>query len=345
VVTVLTGGVGGARFLQGLTRITDPRRVTIIGNTGDDEDFFGLHVAPDLDTVVYTLAGRVDRTQGWGLAGDRFACLDALGALGLPTWFRLGDRDLATHLYRTLALRGGKTLAEVTAALARRHGVHARVLPMSNDPVRTFVHTERGALPFQTYLVRDRGRGRVRRIELRGARAARPAVGVLAALRRTDAIVIAPSNPLVSIGPILAVRGVRTALARRRAPAAAVSPLVGGRPVKGPLHRMLRGLGLEVSPRGVARCYRGLIDVFVLDRADAAWAGRIEALGMRVVVTDTVMRTPARAARLAQAVLRALDARPETSSRGGTESEGTARRLGPTACRGRQSRHGRLFGV
>ena len=298
--------MGGARFLSGLIRRTDPRRLTVIGNTGDDEEFFGLHVAPDLDTVVYTLAGVAPRRRGWGLAGDGFTCLAALGRIGFPTWFRLGDRDLATHLARTAWLRAGWPLSRVTAALARAHGVAARILPMTDDRVRTFVHTGAGRLAFQDYLVRRRARGRVRRIELAGARRGRPAPGVLAALRRADAIVIAPSNPLVSVGPILAVPGVRRALARRRGRAAALSPLVGGRPVKGPLHRMLRGLGREVSPRGVARSYLGLVDVFVLDRADAAWAPRVEALGMRTLVTDTLMTSPARAARLAREVLRAL---------------------------------------
>jgi LPPG:FO 2-phospho-L-lactate transferase len=305
---VLAGGVGAARFLRGLVRATDPRRVTVIGNTADDEEFFGLHVAPDLDTVLYTLAGRVDPVQGWGLRGDTFVCLDALQALGVPAWFRLGDADLATHLLRTAWLRAGQSLTEVTARLARLHGLRTRLLPMTDDRVRTFVHTGAGRLPFQSYLVRDRARGRVRRIELAGLGSARPAPGVLRALREADAVVIAPSNPLVSVAPILGVRGVRRALARRRVPAAAISPLVGGRPVKGPLHRMLRGLGLEVSPRGVARRYRGLIDVFVLDRRDAAWAPRVEALGMRTVVTDTLMRTPVEAARLARVVLRTLDA-------------------------------------
>jgi LPPG:FO 2-phospho-L-lactate transferase len=306
-VAVLAGGVGAARFLRGLQQHTDPRRLAIIGNTGDDEEFFGLHVAPDLDTILYTLAGRADPVHGWGVAGDTFACLGALGRLGAPTWFQLGDRDLATHLLRTAWLRAGRSLSAVTAALARAHGVGARLLPMSDDRVRTFVHTERGRLPFQDYLVRRRGRGRVRRIEIAGAARARPAPGVLAALGAADAIVLAPSNPLVSIGPILAVPAIRRALARRRAPAAAITPLVGGRALKGPLARMLRGLGLEVSPRGVARCYRGLVDVFVLDRVDARWAPAIGALGMRPVLADTVMRMPARAARLAALVLRALD--------------------------------------
>ncbi len=307
---MLAGGVGGARFLKGLSQCTDPRQLTVIGNTGDDDDFFGLHVAPDLDTVLYTLAGRAHPRQGWGLRGDTFACLEALGRLGMPVWFRLGDRDLATHVARTARLRAGWPLSRVTDALARSHGLRSRLLPMTDDRVRTFIHTARGRLPFQEYLVRRRARGTVRRIELAGARRARPAPGVLAALAATDAIVVAPSNPLVSIGPILAVPAIRRALLRRRAPAAAVSPIVGGQALRGPLARMLRGLGLEVSPRGVARLYRGLIDVFVLDQVDAAWAPRVAALGLRPVVTDTVMRTPAGAARLARVVLRALDAAP-----------------------------------
>ena len=309
-LTVLAGGVGGARFLSGLIQRTDPRRLTVIGNTGDDEEFFGLHVAPDLDTVVYTLAGVAPRRRGWGLAGAGFTCQAALGRLGFPTWFRLGDRDLGTHLARTAWLRAGWPLSRVTAALARAHGVRARVLPMTDDRVRTFVHTRRGRLPFQDWLVRRRTRGRVTRIEIAGARRARPAPGVLGALGAADAVVIAPSNPLVSIGPILAVPGIRRALARRRARAAAVSPLVGGRAVRGPLHRMLRGLGLEASPAGIARLYRGLVGLLVFDHVDRAWAPRVEALGVRAVVTDTVMRSPAHAARLAGVVLRALDAAP-----------------------------------
>jgi LPPG:FO 2-phospho-L-lactate transferase len=299
--------VGGARFLQGLSQRTDPADVTVIGNTGDDEEFFGLHVSPDLDTILYTLAGVADRTHGWGLAGDTFGALDALARLGEADWFRLGDRDLATHIVRTARLRAGWPLSRVTAHLARALGVRATLLPMTDDRVRTFVHTDAGRLAFQDYLVRRRARGRVRRIEIAGARRARPAPGVLAALRTSDAIVIAPSNPLVSVDPIASVSGVRAVLRRRRARVVAVTPLVGGRPVKGPLHRMLRGLGLEVSPRGVARLYADVAGTFVLDVRDRGVAPAIEALGMRVVVTDTVMRTPARAARLAATTLAALE--------------------------------------
>jgi LPPG:FO 2-phospho-L-lactate transferase len=304
---VLAGGVGGARFLRGLSRRTDPTDVTVVGNTGDDEEFFGLHVSPDLDTILYTLAGLADPGHGWGIAGDGFATLAGLKALGEPAWFQLGDRDFATHLFRTARLRAGWPLSRVTAALRAALRVRTTLLPMTDDRVRTFVHTDAGRLAFQDYLVRRRARGVVRRIELSGARAARPAPGVLAALRTSAAIVIAPSNPLVSVNPILAVRGVRDALRRRRARVVAVTPLVAGRPLKGPLHRMLRGLGLEVSPRGVARLYREVAGTFVLDVRDRTWQAAIEALDMRVVVTDTVMRTRAHAARLAAAALAAVE--------------------------------------
>lgn len=302
---MLAGGVGAARFLRGLQPLTDPRRLTVIGNTGDDEDIWGLHVSPDLDTVLYTLAGRAAPTQGWGLAGDSFACLEAMRGLGGPGWFRLGDRDLATSLLRTLWLGEGTPLSQVTARLTAAFGVQARLLPMTDDRVRTFVHTRAGRLPFQEYLVHRRARGVVRRIEIAGARRARPAPGVLAAIKQADLIVFAPSNPFVSVGPILAVPGVREALMCRRGRVVAISPLVGGRPIKGPLHKMLRGLGHPVTPEGLCRLYPRLVDVFVLDTIDADWAPAIAALGIEPVVTDTIMATPARAARLAATVLRA----------------------------------------
>ncbi len=304
---MLAGGVGAARFLRGLSSLLDPRRLTVIVNTGDDETFFGLHVSPDVDTVIYTLAGVVDPVQGWGIADDTMQCLDALGRFYDATWFRLGDTDLATHIFRTDALRRGDTLTAVTAAITRAHGVRVRVLPMSDAPVRTVVQVAgRGPLPFQQYLVRGRGRGRVQRITLRGARQARPAPGAVAALQRADLVIIPPSNPFVSIGPILSLHGMRDALRTTQAPVAAISPIVAGAPIKGPLHRMLRGLGHEVSPVGVARLYRDCADVFVMDRRDAALAPRVAALGMRPVVTDTLMTSPAKSRRLAQTVLAEL---------------------------------------
>ena len=283
--------------------------MTIIVNTGDDETFYGLHVSPDLDTVTYTLAKRVDPRQGWGVAGDTFACLEALRRFYDQAWFQLGDADLATHVYRTEQLRRGRSLTRVTAAITARHGVRERILPMSDQPVRTHVEVRgAGSLPFQEYLVKRRGRGRVRRVRFAGIGAARPAPGVLAALRRADAIILPPSNPIVSINPILALPGVRDALRGARARVAAVSPLVRGLPIKGPLHHMLRGLGHEVSAVGVARLYRDFVDLFVLDESDAALAPRIAALGMRTLVTDTIMRSAAHSRRLARAVLGALAA-------------------------------------
>lgn len=306
---MLAGGVGAARFLRGLRSLTDPARLTVVVNTGDDEEFHGLHVSPDVDTVLYTLADLVSPQQGWGVRDDSFACLDALGRFYAETWFRLGDRDLATHIARTDWLRRGLTLTAATRRLRTALGVTANVLPMSDDRVRTFVDVDgQGPLPFQQYLVRDRGAGAVRAIRLRGLRRARPAPGVLAALRRADIVILPPSNPFVSIAPILGLAGVRSALRAAAARTVAISPIIGDAPVKGPLDRMLRGLGHEVSPAGVARLYRGLATAFVLDRRDAALADRIAALGMRPVLADTLMSTPAKSRRLAAAVLGALEA-------------------------------------
>ena len=297
--------MGAARFLRGLCSLLDPAQLTIIGNTADDDTFFGLHVSPDLDTVTYTLAGKVG-VHGWGLADDRFSALEALGAYYDDTWFQLGDRDLATHIYRTDQLRRGRTLTQVTAAIATAHGVRQRLLPMSDQPVRTRIRLAGvGTIAFQDYLVHRRGRGRFRGVRYAGIDKARPAPGVLAALRAAETIILPPSNPFVSIGPILALPGVRDAL-RRHPRVAAVTPLVRGLPIKGPLDRMLRGLGKEVSAVGIAELYRDIVDVFVLDQRDARLAPRIEALGMRVIVTDTIMRTPVQSRALSRVVLRAL---------------------------------------
>jgi LPPG:FO 2-phospho-L-lactate transferase len=306
-VAVLAGGVGAAKFIRGLVRRIDPARLTAIVNTGDDEIFYGLHVSPDLDTITYTLAGVVNRTHGWGLEDESFATLNALARFYGKGWFALGDRDLATHLYRTERMRAGAPLDAVTAEIAQAFRVRARILPMSNDRVRTFVKLRgRLATAFQQYFVRGRARGMVERIELRGLARARPLPAALRAIRTSAAIIIAPSNPFVSIGPIVGLRGVRSTLRRARDRVAAISPIVGGHTVKGPADKMLRGLGLEVSPLGVARLYRDVASVFVLDRIDRRHAAAIERLGMRAIVTDTIMSTPARAAALSEVVLRAL---------------------------------------
>jgi LPPG:FO 2-phospho-L-lactate transferase len=299
--------VGAAKFLRGLVRVIDPHRLNVIVNTGDDEQFYGLHVSPDVDTVTYTLGGVVNPSQGWGLAGESFNALAALGRLYGRAWFNLGDRDLATHLYRTERLRAGATLSEVTTELAAKFGVKARILPMSNDRVRTHVKLRgRRPVPFQEYFVKGRGRGGVERIELRGIDDARPAPGVLDAIRGAHAIILAPSNPFVSLGPILQIAGVRDALRSVRDRVAAISPIVGGKPVKGPADKMMRGLGHEISPLGVARLYRDLVGLFVLDVVDSGYLEPVRGLGMRAVAADTVMTSPAKTARLASLVLRAL---------------------------------------
>jgi LPPG:FO 2-phospho-L-lactate transferase len=299
--------VGAAKFLRGLARIAGQPRLSVIVNTGDDEEFYGLHVSPDLDTIVYTLAGVSNPLTGWGLEGETFTTLGALSRFYGKPWFNLGDRDLATHLFRTDRMRAGETLSCVTAEIARRYGVRARVIPMSDDPVRTFVKLRgRGAIPFQEYFVRRRSRGAVERIELRGADRARPARAALEAVRNANAVIIAPSNPFVSIGPILAVPGMREAMGRARQRVAAISPIVAGKAIKGPAAKMLRALGHQVSAVGVAELYRDICSIFVLDNADRKTAPAIEKLGMRAVVADTIMADEARSARLADVVLRGL---------------------------------------
>src|ERR1700730_4762942 len=304
-ITTLAGGVGAAKFLRGLVRVAGQPRLSVIVNTGDDEEFFGLHVSPDLDTIVYTLAGVFNPATGWGLKDETFNTLAALRRFYDQAWFNLGDRDLATHLFRTDRMRRGERLSRITAEIARRYGLRAHVMPMSDERVRTFVKVRgRGAMPFQEYFVRRRFRGAVERIE--GARA-RPLGAALGAIRNSAAVIIAPSNPFVSIGPILALEGMRDALRRARPRVAAISPIVGGKAIKGPAARMLRGLGHEASALGVARLYRDVCAVFVLDKADARAAAAVEKLGMRAVVTDTIMSDETRAARLADVVLRALE--------------------------------------
>jgi LPPG:FO 2-phospho-L-lactate transferase len=308
MLTVLAGGVGAAKFLRGLIRSADPAALTIVVNTADDDRFFGLAVSPDLDTITYTLAGLSPRHRGWGLADDRFECLGALGRLYDDAgWFQLGDKDLATHIYRTDRLAQGATLSTVTAELCRAFGVTARVLPMSDQPVRTIVHTRVGQLSFQRYLVGLRARPTVHGVTYRGAVAARPAPGVLTAIRNADAVIIAPSNPFLSIGPILAVPGIRRALRARRRPVVAVSPLVGGRAVTGPLARLLRHFGHPASSLGIADRYREFLDTMVIDRRDRSDVAALEQAGCRTIVADTLLTTPARSARVAKAILDALD--------------------------------------
>ncbi len=290
-VVALAGGVGAARFLSGLVRAVAPEDVTVIVNTRDDRTFYGVHVSPDVDIVTYTLAGRVDRARGYGLEGDTFAVIEALGALGHPTWFRLGDRDFAHCHYRTCRLREGAGLAEITDELRRALGVAVRILPMSEAACPTIVELGAGRrVHFEEYLARDGAPDDVEGVDLSAAASAAPGPGVLEAIAGAEVLLVCPSNPIVSIGPILALPGLRRALREAPAPTVAISPIVAGVPIKGPADRLLRGLGIEVSARGVARLYADFLDGFVLDERDAAQAEDIERLGLRVRAVDTLMR-------------------------------------------------------
>jgi LPPG:FO 2-phospho-L-lactate transferase len=305
VITALAGGVGAARLLRGLVAVVPPAEVTAVVNTADDVVLHGLHVSPDLDTVTYTLAGAINDETGWGLAGESWTVMDSLERYGGRTWFRLGDRDLATHLYRTDRLAGGARLSEVTDEIRRAWGVECRLLPMSDQSVRTMLEVEgEGEIGFQDYFVARRHNVTVSAVRFAGEGAA-PAPGVLDAIARAHTVVICPSNPIVSIGPILAVDGVREALAAARPKTVAVSPIVAGAALKGPADRLLRELGHDSSVVGVARIYRQLASTLVIDAADEALAEEVEATGMRCVVTDTIMSSAQAAARLAGVVLAA----------------------------------------
>ncbi|HXG36638.1 MAG TPA: 2-phospho-L-lactate transferase [Dehalococcoidia bacterium] len=309
MITVLSGGVGAARFLQGLSQVVPQREITIIANTADDAEFYGLHVSPDIDIVLYHLAGLADEERGWGLRGDSFHAVDALERFGYETWFRLGDADLATCLHRTNLLRQDRTLSQATAEITRALGLECAVLPMSDDPVRTKVETADGVLDFQEYFVKHRAQVPVRGLRFEGAKTAQPAPGVLAVITEAELVVVAPSNPLVSIGPILAVPGIRQALIQSKAPVIAVSPIVAGGVIKGPADRMLKELGYEASATQIARLYADFLNVLVIDNADAGLEAEIEAEGVEVVVTDTIMSSPEKKAALARTVIEAAGRR------------------------------------
>ena len=303
MITALCGGVGAARFLVGLVDVVPPSSVTAVVNTGDDIVLHGLHIAPDLDTVTYTLAGAINPETGWGLAGETWQAMDALERYGGESWFRLGDRDLGTHLFRTHRLQSGATLSDVTAEIAAAWNLGVTLLPMSDDPVRTMVVVDGAEIGFQDYFVARRHSVPVDGVRFAGADAATPAPGVLDAISQADVVVVCPSNPIVSIGPLLAVAGIGHTLAARRDQAVAVSPIVGGRALKGPADRMLAELGHEPSVVGVARLYAPLVSTLVVDEADADLADDVEREGLRCVVTKTVMHGVTEAAALARVVL------------------------------------------
>lgn len=318
-VTLLSGGVGGAKLALGFYTAHDPAALTLIANTGDDIELFGLRICPDADILAYTLAGRVNEATGWGIAGDTFAALERVRELGGTGWFNLGDRDLGLHLFRSEQLRAGVGLAAVTAQVAARLGLRCALLPMCEQPVATHIATPLGELHLQEYLVRERAEPTVQAIRFAGGEAATPAPGVREALARADVVVIAPSNPLISIAPILAVPGLREALRASPAFRVAVSPLVGGRSLKGPTDRMLAQLGHAVSPVTVAELYRDVLDAYVVDTQDADCLRAVEALGLRAVALPTVMDSLAARQALARALLAlAREAAPARTRRAGS---------------------------
>jgi len=305
VITVLAGGVGAARFLQGLLAVHRPSDITIISNVGDDAEFFGLHVSPDIDIVLYHLAGLADEERGFGLRDDSFNVIDSISRFGYDTWFRLGDRDMATCITRSDLLHRGRTLSEATAEIASALLVPARIIPVTDDPLRTKIRTDEGVLDFQDYFVRRRTEGAVREVIFEGVDTARPAPGVLETIHKAETVILTPSNPVVSIGPILAVSGVREALRETPAKVIAVSPIVGGAAIKGPADRMLRDQGMASSAVTVAQLYLDFLDVMVIDDVDAALKVEIEGLGLEVRVTDTIMSSMEKKALLARTVLAA----------------------------------------
>jgi LPPG:FO 2-phospho-L-lactate transferase len=291
MIVVLTGGTGGAKLVQGLHHVVAPGKLTVIVNTGDDIDWWGLHISPDVDSVLYALADSLSAERGWGLENDSFRCLERMARLGQPTWFSLGDLDLATHLARTNLLRAGKSLSAVTAELAHRMGVRTRVLPMSDDRVATMIETPAGTLNFQEYFVHERHQVEVRAVHFDGADRARPALGVIEGIQSAEAVILAPSNPVTSIGPILAVPGIRDALRRTSASVTAVSPIVGGAAVSGPAATLMRRKGWPSTIAGIAQAYEDFLDVLIVDLADHADADHLREGDLHVLCANTIMKS------------------------------------------------------
>ncbi len=317
MIVVLTGGTGGAKFVDGLRQVASAQQLTFIVNTGDDLEWWGLYVAPDLDSITYALAGLLSRERGWGVKGDTFFCLQAMGELGEPIWFHVGDRDLGVHLLRSKLLVSGKTLTEATTEICTKLGVQARILPMSNSRVETRVDTPVGELSFQEYFVQRWYQDPVKSVRFAGAAEAGPAPGVVEAILSASAVIVAPSNPVTSIGPILSVPGIREALRATRAKVAAISPIVGDAAVSGPAGALMAAQGLPVSLAGVAQAYEDILDILIADLRDIEAAKKIDRSELRVHCTNTIMRTSDDKAKLARTVLALLTA--ENASRAGAD--------------------------
>ena len=303
MITALAGGVGAARFLTGLLKIVKEEDVSVIVNTGDDIEMFGLHISPDIDIVAYTLAGIVDEERGWGIKGDTFQGLEMLKKLGLETWFGLGDKDFATHIFRTELLKKDFTLSQVTDKICRALGINVKLLPMTNDKFETRIKVEDGSIHFEEYFVKRGSKEKVLGVEFAGAESAKPSPQVIDSIMDADTVIICPSNPIVSIGTILSIDGIRDALKKTSGTVVGISPIVAGTPIKGPADKLLRGLGFEVSAFGVAKLYADFLDTFVIDNIDGAEKSRIESLGIRVKVTNTIMKSLENKIQLAKVVL------------------------------------------
>ncbi len=307
MIVVFTGGTGGTKLVQGLQQVVAPENLTVVVNTGDDIEWWGLHVSPDIDSVLYGLSDLLSNDRGWGMEDDSFRCLERMKELEQPAWFSLGDLDLATHLTRTAMLRAGKSLSTATAELAGKMGIRARVLPMSDDRVSTMLDTARDTLTFQEYFVRERHQVAVRRVRFEGAQRARPAPGVVESIAAAESIIFAPSNPVTSIGPILAVAGIRDALRQTKAPIAAVSPIVGGDAVSGPAGDLMKTMGWARGIAGIAHAYHDFLDVLIADKADEVVAGTLCTESLRVVCTNTIMNSMDDKRELARVALEACE--------------------------------------
>ncbi len=305
MITALAGGVGAAKLLVGLANVIDQKDLTVIVNTGDDIDIHGLHVSPDVDIVAYSLAGIVDEEKGWGIKNDTFHCLEALKRFTGCEWFQLGDRDLATHVFRTNLLKQGLTLTEATAKICSALGVNAKILPMTDSKFETRIATRNGTIHFEEYMVKRGAKDEVLGVEYFGAEKAKTSAGVLEAIDEAERVVVCPSNPIVSVGTILSINGMRETLKQTQARVVGISPIVAGLPIKGPADKLLRGLGFEVSALGVAKLYSDFLDAFIIDTVDSSMKSQIEELGMEVIVVDTVMRSLQDKVQLAKAALRA----------------------------------------
>jgi LPPG:FO 2-phospho-L-lactate transferase len=304
-IVALAGGVGAAKLLKGLVQLIPPQNLVIVGNTGDDVELYGLHVSPDLDIVMYTLADIVDEAKGWGVSGDSFNCLDMLGKLGFGTWFKLGDRDLAVHIIRAKMLKDGMTLSEATTKLCRMLGLKAKLIPMTNNSVRTKIVSRQLILDFQEYFVKRGTKDEVTGVLFEGAEKAKPSPGIIEAIKEAERVVICPSNPILSISPILSIPRIKDALKKTKACVVGVSPIVGGKAIKGPADRIIASMGFEVSAFGVAKFYEDFLDHFVIDKVDENQKKRIEGLGVKVTVTNTVMSRLEDSVRLARIAMEA----------------------------------------